>query len=569
MTALAATPIAPTATNPPAIRVDVTGAPNAPTTAYTSSFTAGVDGWAVGSGSPAGTTVTNDTAGTIAALYVRKPYPAVANTLYYAQRVVSGLTVGTTYKFRAAVRRVDSGQVRLSVVGSTTGAWVTGSASRAFIEISFTATATSHTLVIGVQWTGNPLGAAPGYNVDTITVTPSSTWPGTRVQRTDANGVNVPVRLPAAGLDVVAGAMTLYDLEAALYGPVTYRVIDGAGGITTAVTAHGIAGARTNLVVNPSGENLTTNGWVASPRGTITAFAFPSAARAGAAIFRYQNSGVTTGGEYVGTANMAVTAGVPVTGSAWMLPYGPGSQVRVYIQWYDAANAIITGTTSYGAAVSGGTNEWVRPFVTATPPALATAGRLFVENIALPLNGTYRWDAVMFEQTDQLRDYFDGDYVDPAGKATAAWLGQFQYSASIQLEPADSPGPWLSTPAFDTIPTTGQASGVPVPSVLNYDETEERGGELRQVIGRRDPVGNPGVMSLRRGQLSLWFADYGDARAARLVLERGQTCMIRQPDYPGLDLYFLPARVKLEPASLDTATIRWQVTLDYDEVAAP
>jgi hypothetical protein len=549
VTALAATLVPATATKPPGIRLDVTAAPNPPANAYSSNFST-INSWVAGTA-----TISTDTSYSPIALYIRKDYPAVANTAYDATRVVSGLVVGVTYKYRAAIRRRDSGQIRLSVVGSTTGSWVSSTA-RTYTEISFTATATSHTIKLEVMWPGNPLGGNPGYLVDTVTVTPTS-WQGTTITRQDANGY-VVVREDAGGQDTSGGTMTVYDYEAALFGSVVYTVTDGVGSTATVTTSHAVP--VTNYITHPSAEQAAagTSGWSAS-RGTIDRVANTDAV-AGGWVFRYTRD-ATVGTAFVGsvptngTSIPGIAAGQVWTFSAWVkLPVaGP---VYLQIGFFDEAGEI-AGSRVGGDTVNLSADVYGRPFVTATVPAGTTRLRAYLNFPGMGPNDTARYDAVMLTQ-GALRDAFSGDTVDPTGVLTYRWQGSAGGSFSDLLDPRTAPGPWLSTPAWDT-----------VPSILNYDETEERGGQLRRVINRRDPVGNAGVMGYRTGTLDMWFANYADARAARAVLERGQTVLLRQPDFPGLDLWFVPGTVKLAPASLDTATIRWQLTVTYDEVAAP
>lgn len=565
MTALSATPVAPTGTTPPSIRLNVTAAPNPPTTAYTSSFTAGVDGWVAGAG---GEVISNDTGTTPASLYLRKAYPAVANTAYTASRTVTGLTIGVTYRYRAQVAKVDSGQVRLSVLGSTTGQWVATSypVTKAFTEITFTATATSHTIRVQVQWTGSPLGAAPGYKVDTITVAPISGWLGTRLLRTDANGVNVPVRL-SPGQDTAGGTMTVWDFEAALYGMVSYTVVDGIGGTAAAATSHAIAaGMRLNLLRNPLGPTgLVSTPWTAS-RATMS-FAGSylrltiTDALVGAVAQRLQ---------WGTTLPVAGVAGSVYTAQALMRT-NTAAAGQAMLVWFDGAGAVISTILGPVSSPLNDTTDTLVSITATAPAGTATIGLYFgLDGVGARAIG--QWFEVrqaMIEQTAELRPWFDGYTVDPDGVYVYAWQAAAVASASYRLDPRLAPLPWLSTPGFDVIPSAGTGSGAPVPSVLNYSEQLERTGELVTVINRRDPVGNPGVMTLRAGVLSLWFGDYADAVTARRVLERGQTVQLRQPDFPGLDLYLSVARVKLEPASLDTRVIRWQVTVDYEEVLAP
>lgn len=82
-----------------------------------------------------------------------------------------------------------------------------------------------------------------------IEVTPAAGTTVTAVVRADANGARpvrvVPGQLPASG------AFALVDDEAALTGPITYTVADGAAG-ASAATELGVGGYRLTLPVAPA-----------------------------------------------------------------------------------------------------------------------------------------------------------------------------------------------------------------------------------------------------------------------------------------------------------------------------
>ena len=225
-------------------RVDlaVTGAPGPPANIYTSNFTAGVDGWtATGAG-----TMVRDGAKTPNAL---KLSAAGATSWEQGSKTLPGLTIGAAYRVRAWFTRT-SGFIQLEVSGIAAMNMATPVGVRAVTEIVFTATATSHTF--NVRASGDGVSSAPLAWFDTVTLFPMATWQGTSITRTDANGVNVPVRQDAAVADVAVGGstLTLADWEAAVCGSIGYTVHDGNGGTaTTSTTFDGLGAGKVWLTV--------------------------------------------------------------------------------------------------------------------------------------------------------------------------------------------------------------------------------------------------------------------------------------------------------------------------------
>jgi len=226
VTSISASPAAETATRPPSVLLQVTGAPNPPANAYASNFGAGVDSWTT---SGTGNTVAQDTTTTPKSLKLTaNPGPGTAS------RVVTGLTVGASYRLKLLFITTQ-GQMRLGVSGIGATSWVSGGAfgfgstpaKYVALDYVFTATATSHTITVEAQRTTL---ATASVNFHTVTVQPAGTWQGTTIYRTDNNGTDVPVREDVGGQDVTGGTMTVTDWEAALIGEVNYRVVDGLGG---------------------------------------------------------------------------------------------------------------------------------------------------------------------------------------------------------------------------------------------------------------------------------------------------------------------------------------------------
>lgn len=229
MTALAATAQAGSGVNPSRVLLQVTAAPNPPTSPYVGAFFSSVDGWVAGSGM----VVTNIPAGG-AAFSELDLEGAVDTAIHTATRVVTGLTVGFTYRWKT-IMDFYAGSASVGVVGIGDTSFQTTPVGATTVSYTFTATATSHTIQVRVikstagGGTRGKVRLKPGTKVEVV-----SGWGGTTIRRTDANGTGVLVRKPAAGLDVSAGTMTLTDYEAALTGVVSYTVTDGMGGTATA-----------------------------------------------------------------------------------------------------------------------------------------------------------------------------------------------------------------------------------------------------------------------------------------------------------------------------------------------
>ena len=235
-TVLTITQQAETATLPPALLLQVTGAPNPPAMVYASSFAAGVDGWTNGGSA----VLSANTTRTPPSLSVKGPVGTTGDGV--AQRALTGLTVGQPHRFRLTAAQVR-GDVKVLVKDTASGTVLSttaylspaGLGGLIYPEVTFTPTAADVTLQVIVRQTMT-LGSQRGqYDVHTITVQNIGAWQGTTIYRTDQNGTDVPVREAPGGQDVAGGTMTVTDWEAALVGEVSYRVVDGLGGTATAL----------------------------------------------------------------------------------------------------------------------------------------------------------------------------------------------------------------------------------------------------------------------------------------------------------------------------------------------
>lgn len=216
---------------PAAVELAITAAPAPPTDAYASNFTAGTDSF---SGSGTGVTLTNDTTTDPDSLHLTGPGLDAGPVT--AARVVTGLTIGAVYTLRAFVTKTQ-GTIRLAVKEQIsgdpilTGSYVAPTFGRTALRLVFTATAADVVIMFDIRNPNHLYADGPEYHIDTITLTPSGTWLGTTVTRTDANGTDVEVRENQGGQDVSAlGSMALTDYECALTGLITYTVTDGLGG---------------------------------------------------------------------------------------------------------------------------------------------------------------------------------------------------------------------------------------------------------------------------------------------------------------------------------------------------
>lgn len=112
-------------------------------------------------------------------------------------------------------------------------------------------------------------------------------------------------------------------------------------------------------------------------------------------------------------------------------------------------------------------------------------------------------------------------------------------------------------------------AGATLTAVRDYDSARESSGTTHWPILRADPVVIAGAMRKRAGALEIFAGSYEDAELAAAAIASGEVCQLRQPTFAGMDMYFLPTRLRTSPMSEDTTPRRWLVGLDYQETAAP
>jgi hypothetical protein len=213
---------------------------------------------------------------------------------------------------------------------------------------------------------------------------------------------------------------------------------------------------RTNLIPNPSFETNTTN-WVAVGSGTSIS-RITTDAYVGSACAQVNKGSVANGRIAIVSTTAAdripITSGVPYRISAWVkVPSGQAScslRIRTLEFRPDGTqNAQEVGTITTVADGDG----WVRLSMSDTPTGGATPSATMTIGVeeTTANSRVYLVDAVLVEQTSDLRPYFDGGVADPwtgYTNLTTAWTGTTNNSTSTSLWGVGStPDSVLDSPA--------------------------------------------------------------------------------------------------------------------------
>ena len=106
--------------------------------------------------------------------------------------------------------------------------------------------------------------------------------------------------------------------------------------------------------------------------------------------------------------------------------------------------------------------------------------------------------------------------------------------------------------------------------VLDNPHVEDANTSFHDVIGRPDAIPTvTGPLNLRHGSMTVRCADYPTSRQLRSLAAAGATLMFRQPDHPGMDMYFAVASLATAKADRTAAGWYFDVDLSYRETADP
>jgi phage tail-like protein len=183
---------------------------------------------------------------------------------------------------------------------------------------------------------------------------------------------------------------------------------------------------RQNLVPNPSFEANTT-GWTA---GTASTIARSTAKHwrdtAALQLGRTGTTGTSMAFSTTGTGGVPAVAGDYYSASAYFLAGTISRSTQIGLMFYNSAGTFI-GSTTFGTAVADNSATWVRASVTALAPVGTAFVAVTVQALAVPVGEAHYVDAVLLEQTEFVKDYFDAAF-SPAGDYV--WNGTAHASAS-------------------------------------------------------------------------------------------------------------------------------------------
>lgn len=300
-----------------------------------------------------------------------------------------------------------------------------------------------------------------------------------------------------------------------------------------------------------------------------------------------------------------------------MLPVVPGDKIsaridirnvnafgiRARLDWvfYDAAVASVPGTVT-GAVSTMAAGGYATPTTTATVPAGAAYARPLIYWFdaagANPVAGTMLDAKYMstFKGANAFANaagFFHGAYASSADYEYS-WAGTSYASESIRKVPAGAlviddyeaaAGSASYTVTTATGPLEGGASldlgapwlGIPVTpqfsaraeTITGYDAAIESRATVLEPDGGFAPIVITRGGSSRRGSMDIWAGTYAAALALLRVAQRGQVVMLRQPEHPGMDMFFSASRAGITTLTPNGAKTTFGVRLDYIEVGRP
>jgi hypothetical protein len=164
-----------------------------------------------------------------------------------------------------------------------------------------------------------------------------------------------------------------------------------------------LAAMRVNLAKNPTFASATTNWSVvsSSANSVSTAAAYSGTG----SLLLTSNGGAKFG---CNQSSVSVTAGSAYTWSMYVKDVDSAVSYKAGISWYDGSSTLIS--TSSGTTTAVSSSGWTRVYVTGVAPANAATATISIESYSAAASGTQAYfDGALFEQTDSLNQYFDGD----------------------------------------------------------------------------------------------------------------------------------------------------------------
>lgn len=378
----------------------------------------------------------------------------------------------------------------------------------------------------------------------------------------------------------------------------------------------GAANAQTNLITNPSFE-VNIAGWSGAGGAVLTRVAAEWAGVGGASCQLSGGSGPGWGAYH---NPVAVTAGA-VYGARALFLATAGGTYSLLVQWLNGSGVEVTPPAE--ATVTYLENAWKLVSVTGTAPAGAVNARVYCRRVDSS-TATFLVDGVLFREVPAGDNFDPADYFD-GSSAGAAWTGTAHASAStrdtsvtITREDANAgAGRPVRAPLAGSRPLAGayavtdaeaalvgpvvytvtdvtgatatatvtlglagarpRVADVRLPStaleldaITGYESRAAAGSVVHWPAGRTDPVvvTGPGRRT-REGRLTVWCPDYATAGALVQLATPTAPLMLRQPDHPGMDMYFRALDAEPRAEQLLAGGWCWLVELGYVETAPP
>lgn len=288
---------------------------------------------------------------------------------------------------------------------------------------------------------------------------------------------------------------------------------------------------RTNLVTNPSFETNTT-GWEGNG-DTIARVTSPAGVVGSACL---QVTGVTTSGPRQSAPSwMPVTPGLRYQASLYARSAAVSVSCNLLIDWLNSGGGLISTTTPAWLSKTS-TTEWRRFSVSGIAPSGATHARI---RVPLAAGGEVHYiDAVLFEQSDWLRGYFDGSTgVTPdswTGVASRAWTGTAHASTSTQTDTNTLPYSAASTSNLPFIEPVSYFDILPESHQIRVVRGELNAGRLAATVlsSSLDPSQSDLIRPGRRARLSCLVDGSWETLLGGKLLEADVTYELKDPRIP-------------------------------------